>query len=242
AEAEAGLREADEAFSGMEGLVANLQELVVSARRQIMSKVEGEQDVRLKVQAARQSVADLGKRGHRAVHIFDEAMKSVEMLLSQWRATDPAFSGLSRDVDRIEATIDGAMLDINQPLESESGKRLFQIIHDLSEHLPELRSLAILRQRLFFHLENPRQRLWELKQVRETAGRVLRAVGEPDPRDHTRNYQLNMARLYDAWAYLEEVRGGSHSQLAVAAEQLEPVLAEVFVWLSSSNVAKLTDG
>jgi hypothetical protein len=51
-----------------------------------------------------------------------------------------------------------------------------------------------------------------------------------------------MARLYDAWAYLEEVRAGSHSQLAVAAEQIEPVIGEVFVWLSSTNVEKLTDG
>lgn len=242
AEAEAGLREADEAFSGLEGLVANLQELTIAARRELISRTEGEQDARLKLDAARQTVAELGKRGARAILIFDEAMRAVDLLLNQWKATYKAYASLTRDVERIESSIDGAMLDISQPLESDNGKRLYAIIHDLSEHLPEFRSLAIMRQRLFFHLENPRQRIWELKQTRETAQRVVRAVEESDHRDHVRNYQLNMARMYDSWAYLEEVRGGSHSQLAVAAEQIEPVLSEVFVWLSSSNVDKLTDG
>jgi hypothetical protein len=241
AEAEAGLREADEAFAGMEGMIYALNELMVAARRELMSKVEGEQDARLKLQAARGAVAQLGKRGSRATTIFDEAFRAFEMLLNQWKATYKAYSGLSRDVERIEASIDGAMLDINQPLESDSGKRLFSIIHDLSEHLPEFRSLAIMRQRLVFHLENPRQRVWELKQTREAAQRVMRAIGEVDHRDHTRSYQLNMARLYEAWASLEEARGGNHSRLAVTAEQIEPLISEAFIWLSSSNVQKLTD-
>jgi hypothetical protein len=95
AEAEAGLREADEVFSGLEGLVASLNELVIAARRQIMSKVEGEQDVRLHIDAARNALADLGRRGQRAVGIFNESLKAMEILLNQWRATYQAFSGPS---------------------------------------------------------------------------------------------------------------------------------------------------
>lgn len=241
ADAEAALRESDEAFSALEGLVQNGQELLVAARRELMSKVEGEKDARLKIDAARQALADLGKRGRRAVDIFDEQMKGLDTLLNQWKATYRAYSSLSRDLDRIESSIDGSMLDIAQPLESEEGKRLFQIIHDLSEHLPEYRSLAIMRQRLFFHLENPKQRIWELKEVIEQSDRIIRAMGEPSPSDHTANYQLNMARLYHMWAYLEEVRGGTHSQLAVAAEQIEPEMSEVMTWVSSTNVNNLTD-
>lgn len=241
ADAEASLREADEAFSGLEGLVQNAQELLTAARREVMSKVEGENDARLKIDAARNALIDVGKRGKRAAGIFDEQMKGLDMLLAQWKATYKAFSSLSRDVDRIESSIEGSMLDLNQPLESEDGKRLYQIIHDLSEHLPEFRSLAIMRQRLFFHLENPKQRIWELKQVREQAERIIRAMGDPAPTDYTASYQLSMARLYDMWAYLEEVRGGTHSQLAVAAEQIEPQLSEVLVWVSSNNVNHLTD-
>ena len=237
--AEAGLREADEAFAGLEGLVQAAGELLVAARRELMSKVEGEQDARLKLNAAREAVARVGKRGQRAVGIYDDINKSLEMLLNQWKATYKAYSGMSRDLDRIEASIEGAMLDINQPLESEQGKKLYQIIHDLSEHLPEFRSLAILKQRLFFHLENAKQRVWELKTVRETSARVLRAIGDPQPSDYARNWQLSMARLYDCWAYLEEVRGGTHSRLAVAAEQIEPAFNEVLIWASSSNVNQL---
>jgi hypothetical protein len=115
------------------------------------------------------------------------------------------------------------------------------MIHDLSEHLPEFRSISIMRQRLFFHLENRKQRVFELKQVRETAARVIRAMGQVGANDHTGNYQLAISRLYEIWAYLEEVRGGTHSQLAVAAEQIEPQMAEVMVWVSSTNVNLLTD-
>jgi hypothetical protein len=173
--------------------------------------------------------------------VFDEQMKSLEMLLNQWKATYQAYSAVSRDMDRIEASIEGSMLDLNQPLASESGKRLYQMIHDLSEHLPEFRSISIMRQRLFFHLENRKQRTFELKQVRETAERVIRALGQVPTNDHTGNYQLVISRLYEIWAYLEEVRGGTHSQLAVAAEQIEPQMAEVLVWISSTNVNLLTD-
>ncbi|MCC7509852.1 MAG: hypothetical protein IT464_10790 [Planctomycetes bacterium] len=239
--AEAALREADEAFAGMEGVVANMNELVVTARRQLMSKVEGEQEARAKLESARRKVSELGKRGARAMAIFDEAFKAAEMLLNQWKATYKAYSGLARDVDRIEGSIEGAMLDINQPLESEQGRKLYGIIHDLSEHLPEYRSLQILRQRMFFHLENAKQRLPELKAVRETSHRIMRAVGEPDHHDHARQYQLTMARLYDTWAYLEEVRGGTHSQLAVAAEQIEPLIGETLLWLSSTNIDQVSD-
>jgi hypothetical protein len=242
AEAEAGLRESDDSFSGLEGLVQNMHEVLVAARREIMSKVEGEEDARLKLEAGREALLDIGKRGKRAVAIFDESLKSLDMLLNQWKATYKTYSALSRDVDRIEASIDGAMLDINQPLESEDGKRLYQIIHDLSEHLPEYRGLATLKQRLFFHLENPKQRVWEIQQVLESSDRICRAVGEPENYDYERNYQSCMARMYRAWGQLEEARGGTHSQLAVTAERVEPVLSEVYVWLSSSNVNKLTDG
>jgi hypothetical protein len=242
AEAEAGLRESDEAFAGLEGLVATAQELLVAARREVMSKVQGEQDARLKIEAARNAVVNVGKRGQRAVGIFDDQMKALDMLLNQWKATYRAYSSLSRDVDRIESSIEGSMLDLNQPLESDGGKRLYQIIHDLSEHLPEFRSIAIMRQRLFFHLENPKQRFFELKQVREQAERVIRAMGNVGANDHVANYQLTMARLYDIWAHLEEVRNGTHSQLAVAAEQIEPQMSEIMVWISSTNVDLLTDG
>ncbi|MEZ5991561.1 MAG: hypothetical protein R3E76_04335 [Planctomycetota bacterium] len=242
AEAEAGLREGDEAFAGLEGLVATAQELLAAARRELLSKIQGEQDARLKIQAARSAVSEVGKRGQRAVRIFDEQMKSLDMLLNQWKATYQAYSSLSRDVDRIESSIEGSMLDLNQPLESEGGKRLYQIIHDLSEHLPEFRSISIMRQRLFFHFENPKQRVFELKQVRETAEKVSRALANVAANNHVGNYQLTMARLYDIWAYLEEVRGGTHSQLAVAAEQIEPQMSDVMVWVSSTNIDLLTDG
>jgi hypothetical protein len=241
ASAEAGLREADEAFSGLEGLVTNAGELLLAARREVMSKVQGEHDARLKIAAARTALIELGKRGARATAIFDEALKSLDMVLNQWKATYQAYSGLSRDMDRIEASIEGSMLDLNQPLVSESGKRLYQIIHDLSEHLPEFRSISIMRQRLFFHLENKKQRTFELKQIRESAERVIRALGQVPASDHVANYQLVISRLYEIWAYLEEVRGGTHSQLAVAAEQIEPQMAEVMVWISSTNVNLLTD-
>lgn len=240
--AEAALREADEAFAGLEGLVSNAQELLAAARRELMSKVLGEQDARLKIEAARRSITELGKRGQRAAGIFDEQMKALDMLLNQWKATYQAYASLSRDVDRIEASIEGSMLDLNQPLESEGGKRLYQIIHDLSEHLPEFRSISIMRQRLFFHLENPKQRFIELKQVRETAERVARAMANVAANNHVGNYQLTMARLYDIWAYLEEVRGGTHSQLAVAAEHIEPQMSEILVWVSSTNIDLLTEG
>jgi hypothetical protein len=242
AEAEAGLREADDAYTGLEGLAQNLHELLAAARRELMSGVEGEEYARLRMRAARETLLDAGRRGKRAAAIFDEVMKVFDALLNQWKATFRTYSELSRDMDRIQASIDGAMIDISQPLESDEGKRLYQIIHDLSEHLPEFRALATLRQRMFFHLENPRQRVWELKQVLESSGRICDAVGEPDQQDHVRNYQLCMARMYQAWARLEEVRGGSHSQLVVTAEQVEPVMSDVMVWLSSNNVEELTDG
>lgn len=240
AEAEAAIREADESFAALEGLGANVNELLVAARRELMSKVAGEEDARLKIEAARRALFELGKRGTRAGRIFDENMKSFDMLLNQWKATYKAFSALSRDVDRIEASIEGATLDIQQPLETEGGKKLFQIIHDLSDHLPEFRSIAIMRQRLFFHLENPKQRIWELKEVREVSERVIRALGDVAANDHTANYQQNVSRLYGIWAQLEEVRGGTHSQLAVAAEQIEPQMSDIMVWISSSNVDLLT--
>ena len=241
ADAEAAIREADESFAGLEGLVQSAAELLVAARRELMSKVMGEEDARLKIQAARHAVAEVGKRGRRAVAIFDDQMKAMDLLLNQWKATYKAFSSISRDMERIEASIEGQTLDISQPLESEDGRRLYQIIHDLSDHLPEFRAIAIMRQRLVFHLENSKQRIFELKQVREAAERVSRALGEPATHDHSANYQLNIAGLYDIWAQLEEVRGGTHSQLAVAAEQIEPRMADIMVWVSSSNVDLLTD-
>ncbi|MBX3473162.1 MAG: hypothetical protein KF754_02185 [Planctomycetes bacterium] len=240
--AEAALREADEAFSGLEGLLGGLHELVAAARREMLSKIEGEGDVRLKLSAARSALSALGKRGQKAAGLFDHALKNSDLLLNQWKATYRLYAGLARDLNRLEASIEGQMLDLNQPLESEEGRRLYQIIHDLSEHLPEFRSLAIIRQRLFVHLENPKQRLMELKQVREAAQRIFRALGEPDPRDLQRFYQYAQARLYDIWAALEEVRGGTHSQLAVCAEQIEPFYEDVLTWMSSIDLALLTDG
>jgi hypothetical protein len=242
AEAEAGLREADDALTGLEGLAQNLHELLAAARRELLSGVEGEEYARLRLNASREALLEAGRRGKRAVTIFDESLRAFDALLNQWKATYRTYGSLSRDMDRIQASIDGAMIDISQPLESDEGKRLYQIIHDLSEHLPEYRALATLRQRLFFHLENPRQRVWEIKQILEDSSRVCDALAEPDRNDYAGNFQLCMARLYQAWARLEEVRGGSHSQLAVTAEQVEPVMSEVFVWLSSSMVEKLTDG
>lgn len=240
--AEAALRESDEAFAALEGLVGAVGELITASRRELLSRIEGEQDARLKLTAGRNALAAIGKRGQRAAALFETALKQTDAVLGQWKATYKMASALARDVNRIESSIEGQMLDLNQPLETEEGKKLYQIVHDLSEHLPEFRSLSIMRQRLFVHLENPKQRVWELKQVRESAGRVLRAIGEPDPRDHTSYYQAAMARLYDMWALLEEVRGGNHSQLAVAAEQIEPPFAEVLAWISSANISRLTDG
>lgn len=239
ASAEAAVREADEAFAQLEGLSDGLGELLLAARRELMSKVAGEQDARLKLQAARNTLAEAGKRGQRASALFDRLLKHLDAVLAQWKATYKLYGCLSRDVTRVESSIEGQMLDLNQPLETDEGRRLYQIIHDLSEHLPELRALDVMRQRLFLHLENPKQRPFELKQVREAAGRVLRALGDPDPHDVNANFQHSLARLYDAWACLEEVRGGTHSQLAVAAEQLEPVLADVLTWASSSEVQRL---
>lgn len=240
--AEAAIREADESMAGLEGLVGGLNELVNAARRELLSKIEGEQDARLKLQAARNALTALGKRGQRAASLFDGALKTCDLVLGQWKATYRLYSALARDINRVEASIEGQMLDLNQPLESEEGRRLYQIIHDLSEHLPEFRSLAIIRQRLFVHLENPKQRIMELKHVRESALRILRAMGEVDPRDTQRFYQYAMTRLYDIWATMEEVRGGTHSQLAVAAEQVEPYYEEVLGWLSSADISYLTDG
>lgn len=240
--AEAALREADESFSALEGLMGSLGEVVNASRRELLSKIEGEQDARLKITAARNAIAALGKRGQRAAALFDVALKNTDTVLSQWKATYKLATALTRDFGRIESSIEGQMLDLNQPLETDEGRRVYQIVHDLSEHLVEFRSLAIMRQRLFVHLENPKQKVWELKQIRETAGRVVRAIGEADSNEHMTYYQLTMARLYDMWALLEEVRGGNHSQLAVAAEQIEPVFEEVLVWLSSSNISRLTDG
>ncbi|MBE7492346.1 MAG: hypothetical protein HS108_11390 [Planctomycetes bacterium] len=242
ASAEAALREADEAFSGLEGLLGGVGELVAAARRELLSKIEGESDVRLKLGAARTALAALGKRGQKAAALFDAMLKHSDLLLNQWKATYKLYAALARDLNRLEASIDGQMLDLNQPLESEEGRRLYQIIHDLSEHLPEFRALAIIRQRLFVHLENPKQRLMELKHVREAAQRIFRALGEPDPRELQRFYQYALARLYDIWAALEEVRGGTHSQLAVCAEQIEPYYEDVLTWLSSADIALLTEG
>lgn len=240
--AEAALREADEAFAGLEGLLGGISELVAAARREMLSKIEGENDVRLKLTAARSALSALGKRGQKAAGLFDNALKNSDLLLNQWKATYKLYAALARDLNRLEASIEGQMLDLNQPLESEEGRRLYQIIHDLSEHLPEFRALEIIRQRLFVHLENPKQRLMELKHVREAAQRIFRALGEPDPRDQQRFYQYAMARLYDIWASLEEVRGGTHSQLAVCAEQVEPFYEDVLTWVSSADISMLTDG
>ena len=240
--AETAVREADEAFASLEGLMGSLSEVVNAARRELLSKIEGEADARLKLSAGRNALAALGKRGQRAAALFDVALKNSDTLLGQWKATYKLATSLNRDFARIESSIEGQMLDLSQPLETDEGRRVYQIIHDLSEHLPEFRSLAIMRQRLFVHLENPKQKVWELKQVRETAGRVMRAIGETDPKDHTTYYQFTMARLYDMWALLEEVRGGNHSQLAVAAEQVEPPFEDALAWLSSANISRLTDG
>ncbi len=86
-----------------------------------------------------------------------------------------------------------------------------------------------MRQRMFYHLQNARQRPAELKNVRDAATRVINALGEPLPADGPRNYQLNMARLYDIWSSLEQVRGGSHSDMAVCAERIEPI-GIVYLW------------
>lgn len=241
AEAEAALREADESFSALEGLASSLSELAQAVRRSVMNKTEGEADQRLRIEAEQKSLKELGKRGARASAIFDEYVRVFDSLLTQWKATYTNYSTLNRDMDRIVASIEGQALDIEQPLESDDGKRLYAIVHDLSEHLPEYRSLSVMKQRLFFHLENARQRLVEVKQVRETAGRVIRAMGDVRDDDVTANYQLAMVRLYDAWAYLEEVRDSGHSQLAVCAEALEPEMADVMTWVSSHYVARLTD-
>ena len=241
ADAEAALRESDEALTGLEGLSQLAGELTAAVRHGAMTKVEGEKEQRTKIQAARETVAGLGKRGKRVVATFDEQLRTLDTLLGQWKATYRAYTELSRDVDRIVASIEGQTLDISQPLESEPGKRLYEIVHDLSEHLPEFRAIGTMHQRLFFHLANPKQRVSELAAVREQAGRVMKAIGEPEADDDTRNYQLSMARLYDFWAQLEQVRGGTHSQLAVASEQIEPVLGELMVWASSTNVDRLTE-
>jgi len=241
ASSEAALREADEAFAGLEGLLGGVNDLVGAARRELLSKIEGEKDVRLKLSAARSALQALGKRGIKAAVLFDTALKNSDLLLNQWKATYKLYAALARDLNRLEASIDGQMLDLHQPLESEEGRRLYQIIHDLSEHLPEFRALTIIQQRLFVHLENPKQRLMELKHVREAAQRIFRALGEPDSRDLQRFYQYAMARLYDIWASLEEVRGGTHSQLAVCSEQIEPFYEDVLTWLSSADIGRLSD-
>ena len=241
AEAEAALREADESFAGLEGLASSLGELSQSARRQVMHKDESESDQRLRIDAERESLRNLGKRGGRADAIFDEYVRVFDGLLTQWKATYTSYASLNRDMDRIVASIEGHTLDIEQPLETDDGKRLFAIVHDLSEHLPEFRSLSVMKQRLFFHLENARQRLVEVKHVRETAGKVKRALEAASDDSVTTTYQFTMARLYDIWAYLEEVRDGSHSQLAVCSETIEPDIADVMVWASSHQLASLTD-
>ena len=241
AEAEAALRESDEATTGLEGLVAGLHELLGAVRRQVMSKIRGEDDQRLKLKAERSALESLGKRGQRLAQIFDEQMRAMDTLLNQWRATYLSFSAISRDVQRIVSGIEGQMLDLNQPLESEDGKRLYGIVHDLSEHLAEYRALSVMRQRMFYHVQNAKQRPVELKNVRDAAGRVINALGEPVPNDGPRNYQLSMARLFDIWANLEQVRGGSHSDMAVCAERIEPLFEGVMVWASSTHVSQLTD-
>ncbi|MHC4840463.1 MAG: coiled-coil domain-containing protein [Planctomycetota bacterium] len=241
AEAEAALRNADECFAGLEGLAQKSNELLQAARSELMSKVEGEQAVRNRIESERERLAELGNRGQRAASISDENLRGLDMLLTQWKATYQAYRDLTKDLDRIEASIDGQMLDITQPLHSEQGRKLYQIIHDLSEHLPEFRSLSVTKQRMFFHLENPKQRPSELSAVREATGKIIRALEDPLATDHITNYQLSMARLYEIWAYLEEVRGGTHSQMAVAGESVEPILSEVYTWLSTNNVSHLTD-
>lgn len=241
AEAEAALRESDEAATMLEGLVAGLHELLAAARREVMSKIKGEEDQRLKLKAERAALEALGKRGQRLAQVYDEQLRALDTILNQWRATYGAFSSLSRDVQRIVGGIEGQMLDLNQPLESEDGRRLYGIVHDLSEHLAEYRALSVMRQRLFYHLQNAKQRPAELKNVRDTAARVVNALGEPLPGDGPRNYQLSMARLYDIWAYLEQVRGGSHSELAVCSERIEPPFEAVMVWASSTHLDQLTE-
>ncbi|MBP9891025.1 MAG: hypothetical protein KBG84_03910 [Planctomycetes bacterium] len=241
AEAEAALRESDEASTLLEGLVAGLHELLAAARREVMSKIKGEDDQRLKLKAERAALEALGKRGQRLAQLYDEQLRALDMILNQWRATYSAFSALSRDVQRIVGGIEGQMLDLNQPLESEDGRRLYGIVHDLSEHLAEYRALSVMRQRMFYHLQNVKQRPAELKNVREAASRVVNALGEPLPGDGPRNYQLNMARLYDIWAHLEQVRGGSHSEMAVCGERIEPMFEAVMVWASSTHVDQLTE-
>jgi hypothetical protein len=241
AEAEAALRESDEAATMLEGLVAGLHELLAAARREVMSKIKGEEDQRLKLKAERAALEALGKRGQRLAQIYDEQARALDTILNQWRATYGAFSAISRDVQRIVGGIEGQMLDLNQPLESEDGRRLYGIVHDLSEHLAEYRALSVMRQRMFYHLQNVRQRPAELKNVREAAARVVNALGEPLPGDGPRNYQLNMAKLYDIWSSLEQVRGGSHSEMAVCAERIEPLFEAVMVWCSSTHISQLTD-
>ncbi len=241
AEAEAGLRESDEAATQLEGLVAGLHELLAAARREVMSKIKGEEDQRLKLKAERAALEALGKRGQRLAQVYDEQARALDTILNQWRATYGAFSAISRDVQRIVGGIEGQMLDLNQPLESEEGRRLYGIVHDLSEHLAEYRALAVMRQRMFYHLQNARQRPAELKNVRDTAQRVMTALGEPLPGDGPRNWQLSMARLYDIWSALEQVRGGSHSDMAVCAERVEPLFEAVMVWASSTHIDHLTD-
>lgn len=241
AEAETALRNADECFSGLEGLAQKSNELLQAARRELMSKVEGEQTVRSKIETERDQLAELGNRGQRAASIHDESLRGLDMVLTQWKATYQAYRDLNKDFDRIESSIDDQMLDISQPLCTEQGRKLYQIIHDLSEHLPEYRSLAVTKQRLFFHLENPKQRPVELNAVREATGKIIRALEQSESADHATNYQLSMARLYEIWAYLEEVRGGTHSQMAVAGEAVEPILGEVYIWLSTNHVSHLTD-
>ena len=241
AEAEAALRESDEAATLLEGLVAGLHELLAAARREVMSKIKGEEDQRLKLKAERAALEALGKRGQRMAAIYDEQARALDTILNQWRATYGAFSAISRDVQRIVGGIEGQMLDLNQPLESEDGRRLYGIVHDLSEHLAEYRALSVMRQRMFYHLQNARQRPAELKNVRDAASRVINALGEPLPADGPRNYQLNMARLYDIWSSLEQVRGGSHSDMAVCAERIEPMFEAAMVWCSSTHLDSLTD-
>lgn len=241
AEAEAALRESDEAATLLEGLVAGLHELLSAVRREVMSKIRGEEDQRLKLKAERAALEALGKRGQRLAQVFDEQLRALDTILGQWRATYTAYSAISRDVERIVAGIEGQMLDLNQPLESEPGKRLYGIVHDLSEHLAEYRAISVMRQRIFYHLQNARQRPIELKNVRDAAHRVFIALGEPSPTDAQRSWQLCMARLYDIWASLELVRGGSHSDLAVCAERIEPLFEATMVWASSTHVEQCTD-
>ncbi|MCC6572147.1 MAG: hypothetical protein IT462_00015 [Planctomycetes bacterium] len=241
AEAEASLREADEATTGLEGLVQGLHELLAAARRNIMSGMEGEQDQRLRLTAQRAALASAGKRGQRAAAVYDEQLRLIDLMLNQWRATYGQYGAVSRDLDRIVASIEGQMLDINQPLESEEGKRLFQIVHDLSTHLVEYRALSVMKQRLFYHLENPKQRLYELGQVHQMAKKTYEVLADSKTSDAEASFQLAMSKLYDVWAILETARDGTASELAVASEQIEPLIADVMVWASSTHVAELTD-